>query len=296
MCALRILQHFTKIYYHNFSSEYDFSEEVRKLGSIRLQALEETNNTSPELLPKHDAINDLMAQLPFSEFPELVEQILIENFLHKRGDITDGTGDESRDIHTLTPTGKRHLTQCRHTQTPQKPNLDRHDLDELWAVTARLQYDEGLLVTNSDMTSPAKASYLNGDYEREGYPKLTVWNGRDLWTQVSDNQNILNRWFGGLAQLHTVRRFSFKALPVEMPERNPLDINMHIKALINRIEKSGYQIEQNGLVWKIEDDNKIVFMRTWFTSISNMFMPCSLSAQCGLLTAPIPILETVNNK
>jgi len=127
MCALKILQHFTKIYYHNLPSEYDFSEEVRKLESIRFQAREETSNdTSPELLPKRDAIKDLMAQLPSSEFPELVEQILVENFLHKRGDITDGTGDENRDIHTLTPTGERHLTQCRHTQIPQKSNLDRH--------------------------------------------------------------------------------------------------------------------------------------------------------------------------
>lgn len=49
-------------------------------------------DTPPELLPKRDAINELMAQIPYSEFPELVEQILIENLLHIRGDITDGAG------------------------------------------------------------------------------------------------------------------------------------------------------------------------------------------------------------
>lgn len=292
MCALRVLQHHTKVYYHHLPADYDFVDELRKLEKIRMQKSpeQEQASTAP-LLPKRDAITEIMAQLPASDFPELVEQILIENLEHKRGDITDGPGDEGRDIHTITSSGSKHLIQCRHTQNSQRSNLDRHDLDELWAATSRLNYEEGLLVTNSDMTTPAKASYVNGDYCREGHPKLTVWNGRDLWAQIRSNQNILNRWFAGLAQLHTVRRFSFKALPVEMPGRKPFKIDELMKDFVSRAEEIGYQVEETGIVRKLEDDQKIVFIRSWFTSFANMFMPCILASEHDLATAPFTILE-----
>src|SRR6056297_1348588 len=270
MCALRIVQHLTKIYYHNIPHEYDFAEELQEIQNLRSgHPVTESETPSKSLLPHRDAITDLMAQLPASDFPELIEQILIENHNHTRGDITDGSGDQSRDIHTITPNGEKHLTQCRHTENPYKSNLDRHDLDELWSATGRLQYDKGLLVTNADMTTPAKANYVNGDYEREWYPELKVWNDRDLWDEIRDNQNLLNRWFSGLAQLHSVKRFSFRALPVRMPNREPVDIKDCIEVFKGKLREDGYTVERSGISWKIENEEVIIFAREWFASASN---------------------------
>ena len=292
MCALRIVQHLTKIYYHDLKNEYDFDEQLKDIKNLQSERPPTEPETSQKsLLPNRDAISDLMAQLPASNFPELIEQILIQNYNHTRGDITDGTGDESRDIHTVTPDGKRHLTQCRHTENPHKANLDRHDLDELWAATARLCYEEGLLVTNADMTTPAKTSYVNGDYSREGYPELEVWNDRDLWGEIRNNQNILNRWFSGLAQLHSVRRFSFRVLPVKMPNRVPFELKGCIDLFNEKLVEEGFTVERSGLSWKIENQDVMLFARKWFASAANLFMPCALNAPYDLMTAPFSIFE-----
>ncbi len=292
MCALRIVKHLTKIYYHNIPLEYEFDEDLQEIQNLRSgHPVTESETPSRSLLPHRDALTDLMAQLPASDFPELIEQILIENHNHTRGDITDGPGDQSRDIHTITPDGEKHLTQCRHTENPYKSNLDRHDLDELWSATGRLRYDKGLLVTNADMTTPAKANYVNGDYEREGYPELKIWNDRDLWDEIRDNQNLLNRWFSGLAQLHSVKRFSFRALPVRMPDREPADIKECIEVFKGKLREDGYTVERSGISWKIENEEVIIFAREWFASASNLFMPCTLKAPHDLVTAPFSIIE-----
>lgn len=292
MCALRIVQHLTKIYYHNLKHEYDFDEQLKDIKNLQSERPPtEPEATQKSLLPNRDAISDLMAQLPASNFPELIEQILIQNYKHTRGDITDGTGDESRDIHTITPDGKRHLTQCRHTENPHKANLDRHDLDELWAATARLCYEEGLLVTNADMTTPAKTSYINSDYSKEGYPELEVWNDRDLWGEIRNNQNILNRWFSGLAQLHSVKRFSFRVLPVKMPNREPFELKGCIDLFNEKLGEEGFSVEKSGLSWKVENQDVMLFAREWFASAANMFMPCALNAPHDLKTAPFSIFE-----
>ena len=292
MCALRIVQHLTKIFFHDLKSDYDFSDQLKNIKDLKSDAhLKKQETTQRALLPNRDVISELMAQLPASNFPELIEQVLIQNYHHTRGDITDGPGDQSRDVHTITPKGKEHLTQCRHTENPHKSNLDHHDLDELWAATGRLNYQHGLLVTNADMTSPAKASYLNGDYSREGFPELTVWNGRNLWDEVSKNQDILNRWFSGLAQLHSVKRFSFRVLPVKMPQREPLETKDCIDGFITKLRDQGFAIGRSGESWKFENCDLIIFMRKWFASAANLFMPCTLKAPHDLVTAPFSILE-----
>ena len=292
MCALRIVQHLTKIYFHDLKSDYEFNDQLKNITNLRSDSFPKKEDTSQKsFLPNRDALSELMAQLPASNFPELIEQILIQNYNHARGDITDGPGDQSRDIHTITPEGNKHLTQCRHTENPHKSNLNHHDLDELWAATGRLNYQHGLLVTNADMTAPAKASYVNGEYTREGRPELGVWNGRNLWDEISKNQDILNRWFSGLAQLHSVKRFSFRVLPVKMPQREPAEIKDCVDGFIAKLRKQGFAIGRSGESWKFENGNLIIFMRKWFSSAANLFMPCSLKASYDLVTAPFSILE-----
>ena len=292
MCALRIVQHLTEIYYHDLKHDYDFDKQLRNIKGLQSAPPSPKPETPlKSLLPNRSAISDLMAQLPASDFPELIEQILIQNHNHTRGDITDGPGDQSRDIHTLTPNGEKHLTQCRHTENSHKANLDRHNLDELWAATSRLRYGHGLLVTNADMTTPAKASFRNGEYSREGYPELKVWNDRNLWDEIRNNQNILNRWFSGLAQLHSVKRFSFRALPAKMPDREPAEIKTCIDGFIAKLKEQGFIAERTGLSWKIENADVIIFMREWFASAANLFMPCALKTPHDLMTAPFSILE-----
>ncbi|MFC1877936.1 restriction endonuclease [Thermodesulfobacteriota bacterium] len=292
MCAFRIVQHLTEIYYHDIEHDSDFDEQLKNLKDLQ-SGPPSSKPEIPEksLLPNRGAISDLMAQLPASDFPELIEQILIQNYNHTRGDITDGPGDQSRDIHTITPDSEKHLTQCRHTENPHRANLDRHDLDELWAATGRLRYEHGLLVTNADMTTPSKTSFRNGVYSREGYPELSVWNDRDLWDEIRNNQNILNRWFSGLAQLHSVKRFSFRVLPAKMPDREPTEIKTCIDGFVTELKEQGFTAEQTGLSWKIENDDVIIFMREWFASAANLFMPCALKAPHDLMTAPFSILE-----
>ena len=149
----------------------------------------------------------------------------------------------------------------------------------------------GLLVTNSDMTTPAKTSFVNGEYSREGYPDLKVWNDRDLWDEIRNNQNILNRWFSGLAQLHSVKRFSFRMLPVKMPDREPVELKDCVDGFNEKLEEQGFTVERSGLSWKIENADVIIFMREWFASAANLFMPCALKAPHDLVTAPFSILE-----
>jgi len=291
MGALRIVQHLTKIYYHDIEHDYDFDEQLKDMVLQSGYPPKRPETPPKSLLPNRDAISDLMAQLSAEDFPELIEQILIQNHNHTRGDITDGPGDQSRDIHTITSDGKKHLTQCRHTENPHMANLNRHDLDELWAATGRLCYENGLLVTNADMTTPAKSSYVNGEYSREGFPELKVWNDRDLWDEIRNNQNILNRWFSGLAQLHSVKRFSFRALPVKMPDREPVELKDCIEGFNEKIKEQEFTVERSGLSWKIENEDVIIFAREWFASAANLFMPCAIKAPHDLMTAPFSILE-----
>ncbi len=292
MCALSIVQQQTKVYYHGVSQDYDFDEQLKNIGKLQSYKHPKKPPEEPKsLLPQRSAILELMAQLPALDFPELIEQILIENYQHTRGDITDGPGDQGRDIHTITSNGEKQLTQCRHTENPHEPNLNRRDLDELWSSTGRLRYEKGLLVTNADMTTPTKTLYRSGEYSRGGYPGLTVWNGRDLWEELRDNQNLLNRWFSGLAQLHSVKRFSFRILPVLMPDREPADLEDHIRIFIEKVIEQGYSADESGVSWRIENKDIIVFMREWFASIANLFIPCSLKAPYDLVTAPISVLE-----
>jgi hypothetical protein len=76
MCALIIVQHLTEIYYHDLRHDYDLDEQLKNIKGLQSAP----RSPKPEiplksLLPNRSAISDLIAQLPASDFPELIEQI-----------------------------------------------------------------------------------------------------------------------------------------------------------------------------------------------------------------------------
>ena len=56
----------------------------------------------------------VIAKLNADQFVQLVADILSSAFGHSEVKIVDGPGDGRRDIHSATPDGEPHITQCKY--------------------------------------------------------------------------------------------------------------------------------------------------------------------------------------
>lgn len=171
--------------------------------------------------PERRAVLQYIAFISPSQFPEFVADILVHAECHTLVDITEGPGDEKQDILTLTPTGERQLTQCKHTSDLTKKTTG-DDLDLLFSACFRKNCSHALYVTNVDLTPQAKRYVNDNEYSRgftdsQHAPCLKYWNGSMIWNRVSQNSTILNKWFSGMSQAHGLRRFTFHLLTELLP-------------------------------------------------------------------------------
>ena len=169
--------------------------------------------------PARAAIESYIERIAATQFPEFVRDLLVIVEGHKPEDITDGTGDEKQDILTIAPDGKRHLTQCKHAEDSSK-HVKNDELDLMFSACHRKNCSRGLLVTNGDLTAPAKRYVLDREYHRLGgqVAGIDYWNATRIWERVSRSPKILNKWFGGMGQVHALRRFWFNLVIQKMPE------------------------------------------------------------------------------
>jgi len=195
-----ILQGTTRVFYHTIPSELNLIS----------------------LPPEREAIFKYLARIGPEKFVEFILDILVLVEKHKPIDITDGAGDEKQDILTLTPTGSRHLTQCKHTLN-YKDHYAGDELDLLFGACVRKNCTNGLLVTNSDLTTQGKRYITDKEYTRGSWipkellPDLDYWNGGRIWDRVAKNNVILNKWFSGMGQAHGLRHFFFDLVIQKMP-------------------------------------------------------------------------------
>jgi len=171
--------------------------------------------------PTREGIFKYLSQIGFDKFPEFVLDILTKIEGHKALDVTDGQGDEKQDIITINPQGERCLTQCKHTVN-YKSHYNGDDLDLMVAACMRKNCKEALFITNSDLTPQGKKYITDEEYNRgfnnpDDCPVIDYWNGYKIWEKIKTNQDIINKWFSGLGQVHGLRSFKFDLTVQELP-------------------------------------------------------------------------------
>lgn len=170
--------------------------------------------------PTRDAIFKYLSQIGDERFPEFVLDILIKVEGHRPGDVTDGVGDEKQDIITISPSGQRCLTQCKHTIN-YKAHYNGDELDRMVAATIRKNCSQAIFVTNSDLTPQGKKYVTDEEYNRglsaSEARSIDYWNGFKIWERVKNNTDIIHKWFSGLGQVHGLRSFKFDLTVQPMP-------------------------------------------------------------------------------
>ncbi|MCL4797828.1 MAG: restriction endonuclease [Bryobacteraceae bacterium] len=183
------------------------------------------------ITPEIGAIFEYLSRIGSDRFVDFVSDILVHVDGHTLVDKTDGSGDEKQDILTMDPAGRRHLVQCKHTINYGN-NTSGNELDVMLAACLRKKCRSALWVTNADLTVQAKryindSEYLRGWPEGAAFtPAVDYWNGERLWQRVAKNSQILNKWFGGMAQSHGLRSFFTDLVILKMPSGDHCDIKL----------------------------------------------------------------------
>ena len=95
-------------------------------------------------------------------------------------------------------------------------------MDFLVAACLRKNCKQAIFVTNSDLTPQGK-KYINDEEYNRGFanpvdcPSIDYWNGFKIWDRIKGNQDIINKWFSGLGQVHGLRSFKFDLTIQELP-------------------------------------------------------------------------------
>ncbi len=221
--------------------------------------------------PTREGIFKYLSQIGYDKFPEFVLDILTKIDGHKALDVTDGQGDEKQDIITLNQKGERCLTQCKHTVN-YKSHYNGDDLDLMVAACMRKNCKEAIFITNSDLTPQGKKYVTDEEYNRgfnnpEDCPSIDYWNGYKIWEKIKTSQDIINKWFSGLGQVHGLRSFKFDLTIQELPlnkqnynESDAFDNLLSVLSELNWIEEIS-----KGLHYKANINEELqVNIKRWF--------------------------------
>jgi hypothetical protein len=232
------------------------------------------------ITPEKGAIFEYLSRIGSERFVEFVTDILVHVEGHKLVDKTDGSGDEKQDILTLDPKGQRHLTQCKHTIN-YGDNSSGDDLDVMLGACLRKNCRSALWVTNADLTVQAKRYINDGEYIRgwpEGAtftPAVDYWNGERLWQRVGKNRQILNKWFGGMAQSHGLRAFFTDLVILKMPSGQ--DCGIKLQDLAAKLKAAnGQASDGNGGGFSLKIDKSLsVIISDVFATPADLRLPFS---------------------
>jgi len=199
--------------------------------------------------PTREGIFKYLSQIGYDKFPEFILDILVKVEGHTAIDVTDGQGDEKQDILTINPKGERCLTQCKHT-LKYTTHYNGDDLDLLVAACMRKNCSQAIFVTNSDLTPQGKKYVNDGEYNR-GFanpadcPSIDYWNGYKIWDRIKNNQDIINKWFSGLGQVHGLRSFKFDLTIQELPFQKELNQESDsFEAILKLLSKKSWITEK----------------------------------------------------
>lgn len=105
---------------------------------------------------------------------------------------TDGPGDASRDVFSVSRYGRRHLCQCKYHADPAKA-VTNNEVGELVLGLLKHGYRSGTFITNARITSAAKRELL------DNYPAFEIefLDGQELFSEVIGNEVLRLLWVEG---------------------------------------------------------------------------------------------------
>jgi len=232
------------------------------------------------ITPEKGAIFEYLSRIGSDRFVEFVTDVLVHVEGHTLVDKTDGSGDEKQDILTLDPKGQRHLTQCKHTIN-YGDNSSGNELDLMMAACLRKDCRSALWVTNADLTVQGKR-YINDREYLRGWPKgaeftptVDYWNGERIWNRVAKNSQILNKWFGGMAQSHGLRSFFTDVVVLKMPAGTSCDVKVEEFAAKLQPADSPTKIAADGTFTVKIDKSLTVTISDSFATPADLKLPFS---------------------
>lgn len=233
-----------------------------------------TNPSELDLItttPTREGIFKYLSQIGYDKFPEFILDILVKVEGHAPVDVTDGQGDEKQDILTINSKGERCLTQCKHTVN-YKSHYNGDDLDLLVVACMRKACKQAIFVTNADLTPQGK-KYVNDEEYNRGYenptdcPSIEYWNGFKIWDRIKNNKDIVNKWFSGLGQVHSLRSFKFDLTIQELPfKKNPSQESDSFAAILKLLSGKPWITETtSGFEYKADISKDYeVSIKKWF--------------------------------
>ena len=221
--------------------------------------------------PTREGIFKYLSQIGYDKFPEFILDILVKIEGHTPIDVTDGQGDEKQDILTINPDGVGCLTQCKHT-IDYKSHYNGDDLDLITAACMRKNCKQAIFVTNSDLTPQGKKYVTDQEYNRgfsnpQDCPNIDYWNGFKIWEKIKTNQDIINKWFSGLGQVHGLRSFKFDLTIQELPfdDKDPIAKDAFVEILQIISGKTWVEEKVKGLLYEAKISDKYeVNIKKWF--------------------------------
>ncbi|EBQ9598990.1 hypothetical protein CWG72_13835 [Salmonella enterica subsp. enterica serovar Carmel] len=134
----------------------------------------------------------LSGSLNPKSLPILAADILKWSLGHTKVRILDGPGDGRRDILSVTPEGKQHLTQCKHHSHDAK-SVSSRETDEIVIALVKFGVSSATFVTNGRISPQGKREYL------DNFPNYSLdYIDGDLLLQYVEESPLLARmWLHG---------------------------------------------------------------------------------------------------
>lgn len=136
--------------------------------------------------------DNLFEKIDWQKFVELIADILYRNG-HSNIKIVDGTGDGGRDIHSITPEGENHLTQCKFQSRDSLRTVSSRETGELPLAMMKFGYKKGLFATNGKISPQSQREYIND------YPDLNLdfIQGKEIIKTVFNDLILRKIWYDG---------------------------------------------------------------------------------------------------
>jgi restriction endonuclease len=138
-----------------------------------------------------DGVDSVQVELS----PELLVRLgrdLLVCRKHRAVRQTDGPGDGGRDLHSIAPDRRPHLTQCKHHDDP-KAACGSRELAELPMALVKFGVPQGLFITDARISPQAKREFL-GDYPNLA---LEFLDREELVGEILASAVLRALWFDG---------------------------------------------------------------------------------------------------
>lgn len=165
---------------------------------------------------------EFIASLDENKFVDCVRDILATKG-HSDLKVMDGPGDGCRDIHSLDPEGKKHLTQCKFHGKKEK-TVSSREIGELPLGMVKLGYLKGLFCTNAKISPQSKREFI------DNYPDLLLdfWEGSQIPNEVFSNMVLRSIWFNGKSIDLVSYLVTIQALARDLVSNKPIDLSRAI--------------------------------------------------------------------